>query len=288
MKIYYLPVEARFQPTQKVAYPIHHDDYGVEQDFLDYIHNHQDLITTNISAADWLYLPIFWTRWHVQHNYGREGGTELQSYVAKYVGHRQNVFTICQYDDGPLVNIPGLKVFASARKNDSAIDIPLLSRSHRRPLFGPRKRYLASFVGRLATHPIREEMARFFGGNDDIKIVNTDQDEHTFVSTMLASYAALCPRGYGGNSFRFYEAMQLGIVPILIGDRDTRPFKKYVDWDHCSFYATSPTEVQNFLESKTTAELMAMGRDAHALYNAELTYGKWPKSALKILEDLHD
>jgi hypothetical protein len=59
----------------------------------------------------------------------------------------------------------------------------------------------------------------------------------TFCEITEKSYFVLCPRGYGKTSFRLYEAMQLGSVPIYITDRSKNlwlPFKEYVEWNDFS------------------------------------------------------
>jgi hypothetical protein len=104
---------------------------------------------------------------------------------------------------------------------------------------------------------------------------------------MLRSYIALCPRGYGGSSFRFYEAMQLGVVPLLIGDIDTRPFKPFLDWDHLSLYARSVDKALGVLDSYTTDELLQFGERARRVWKERLTFGKWCRYVFKELETIN-
>jgi len=85
----------------------------------------------------------------------------------------------------------------------------------------------------------------------------------------------LCPRGYGGSSFRFYEAMQAGSVPCLIGDIDTRAFKVQIPWDKISFYFKTPREAIESLESMDPFLLEEMGLLAKIYYLEYLKLGKW-------------
>lgn len=41
----------------------------------------------------------------------------------------------------------------------------------------------------------------------------------------------LCPRGPGTSSFRLYEVMQLGLVPVILSDRWVAPAG--IPWDDC-------------------------------------------------------
>src|SRR5688572_20480413 len=114
MKIYLLPVDKKFQPEKQAnIYPPHNDDFGVEQDFYQYLFNNRDLLTHNKDEADWHYLGIYWTRWHVNHTYGKEGLGELQNQVNSVILDDRKTFTICQYDDGPMANLGNSRIFLS-------------------------------------------------------------------------------------------------------------------------------------------------------------------------------
>ncbi|PKP56210.1 MAG: hypothetical protein CVT89_06595 [Candidatus Altiarchaeales archaeon HGW-Altiarchaeales-2] len=175
MKIYILPVDEQFRPKKSpFNYPPHTEDYFVEQDFYNYLLKNTEMITQNPAEADWHFLPIYWTRWHVIHDYAKTGLEELQQGVDKFILDDSKTFTICQYDDGPVVNLDKTTVFLSSRKTKEGIDIPLLCSPHKKPFFSfffkPSKKYFASFIGRLSTHPIRQEMAEQLKNRDDIYI----------------------------------------------------------------------------------------------------------------------
>ena len=56
----------------------------------------------------------------------------------------------------------------------------------------------------------------------------------SFISLMCRSTFALCPRGYGNTSFRMYEVMGLGCIPIYISDIHWLPFQNKIDWNKCA------------------------------------------------------
>lgn len=287
MKIFIIPIEEKFKPrSQKFKYPKHNSDYGVEQDFYKYIIKKRDIVTNNAKEADWHYLPVFWTRWHLNHNYGKNGLEELQQEVNKKIINDKKTFTICQYDDGPIINLKNTLTFLSSRKTFDGIDIPLLSSKHKIPLFFKKtKKYLASFTGRVGTHEIRKSMEEELLNKDDILMRDGNFGSSFFIKTVLQSYSSLCPRGYGGSSFRFFESMQLGIVPILIGNLDTRPFKKFIDWDKISFYKKDSEDLYSFLKSLNKDDLLFMGGNAKKVYEEKLSYQKWCEFILKELND---
>lgn len=284
MKIYTIPVHKKLQPASQVfKYPRHNDDYGVEQDFHRYLLSHRELTVEDPRSADWHYLPVYWTRWHLNHHYGKTGLAELQQAIDQSILDDSKTFTLCQYDDGPLANLGRASVFLASRKTGEGIDIPLLCSPHQCPQAKQQKLYLASFVGRLATHTIRQQMAEVLKDRQDVFIFDGDLGTDFFVGKLRESYIALCPRGYGGSSFRFFEAMQMGVVPVLVGDLDTRPFKKFIPWDRMSLYTSSVYDLQTTLDSLQPAELVEMGECACSFWENELTYQRWCKYVLKEL-----
>jgi len=176
--------------------------------------------------------------------------------------------------------------FLASRKTDLGFDIPLLSSEHGLPFFRPQKKYLASFMGRLGTYPTREEMFDALQHRKDVFVFDGHKSPRFFVKKILQSYIALSPRGYGGSSFRFFEAMQLGVVPFLIGDLDTRPFKKYLPYEEFSFYTNNPNEINAIIDSKTKEELLNMGEKCKKIYKEKLAYQKWCELVIKTLTDL--
>jgi hypothetical protein len=284
-RIFVLQVPQELQPKrQAFSYPSHNRDYGIEQDFVAYLDRHPESRARSAAEADWHYLPVFWTRWHLNHDYGRQGREVLQARAGDAILDDSKTFTVCQYDDGPLVGLGHTIVYLGSRQSESGRDAPLLCARHRRPWLPVRKRYQASFCGRLATHPLRHEMAVELDGRSDIAIVDGHKGAAFFVAQTMASRIALAPRGYGGSSFRFYEAMQLGVVPLLLGDVDTRPFKGLLPWSEVSFYARSAKEALERIDEHGHRQLTEMGRAARRFYETAVAYGRWCPLLLKELE----
>lgn len=289
MKIFCLPVPQYLQPlSQPFHYPSHNSDYGVEQDFLKYLNTHSELLTNNIDNADWHYLPVFWTRWHLNHNYGQAGIVKLQQAVNHLIKDSKHTFTICQYDDGPKINLGKTIQFLSSRKGEGGIDIPLLSSPLRQPLINFGKKYAVSFVGRISTNKIRKSMQRNLTSNNKALIIDGSLNPQKYANIILRSYISLCPRGYGGSSFRFFESMQLGVVPMLVGDIDTRPFKEYIDWSQCSLYVRDSSQIESEITRFSNRVLIEMGKEAKYIWENKLKYGKWCKYVINILTDYYE
>lgn len=297
LKVYILDVPLLLQPaTQTFKYPAHNKDYGVEQDFDIWIRKQKGLLTNDPSVADWHYLPVYWTRWHINHNFAeqREGLDQLQLEVDKIVINDKKTFTITQFDGGTLINISNATIFTAARTTNKGIDIPILCSPHRKPPLPIKKKYLGTFNGSFSTHPIRIEMEKRFHTNPKILVrggLPTRFYRRWFWAKnynlrTIESYVALSPRGTSCSSFRFFEAMQLGTAPCLVGDIDVRPFKKFIPWDDISYYAETVDDLEDQLNSLDKKEAIKKGEKAYQYWKNELFYQKWCKYVIKELEQV--
>lgn len=296
VKIYILPTNALLQPKkQSFQYPAHNKDYGIEQDFLIWLKKQKNLLTNNPNDANWHYLPVYWTRWHINHNFAseREGLDQLQAEVDKIVVDKSKTFTITQFDGGTLLDLQSLVVFTAARTTNTGIDIPILCSPHRKPPFSIKK-YLATFNGSFETHPIRIEMQKKYEGSNEVIIGGGLPTRFykrwfwgkNFNIKTVESYIALSPRGTSCNSFRFFEAMQLGVAPCLIGDADVRPFKNFIPWDEMSYYVSSVNELDELLKNLDKKQAIQKGKKAYQYWKNELYYQKWCTYVIKELEHI--
>jgi hypothetical protein len=90
-------------------------------------------------------------------------------------------------------------------------------------------RFLFSFIGDPTTHPVRQRLlklqhpaALLRAGRGVATLTMDDTAKHLFhkhyVEDTQDSLFVLCPRGIGACSMRLFETMELGRVPVLIGD----------------------------------------------------------------------
>lgn len=265
-------------------YPSYAKDWGIEQDFLVYLEDSYPAIVSDIQDADFTYLPVFWTRYHLHHDFGRSGLYELERALRVVMASPGKKFTVCQYADGPLVDLGDSIVFLGSRKSAAGTDVPLLSSPVPKPRFRPRVNYLASFVGRFDTHPLRADLAAKLAHRADVVFSERSLSPRRYSKKMLSAAIALCPRGYGGSSFRFFEAIQLEIIPWLIGDLDVRPFKKSIDWDSCSLYSSTVEEFLHDLDNIQQRDLAVMKKNL-ARIRSELEFGTWPKLLIRELSE---
>lgn len=115
----------------------------------------------------------------------------------------------------------------------------LLANEHAAQRDGDAPEYLFSFIGRLATHPCRARVRALH--SPTMPCLDTSEAAGHFPGwdysegyrrLMWNSAFVLCPRGFGASSIRIFEAMQMGRVPVVIGDAWVPP--PLADWSSFS------------------------------------------------------
>lgn len=90
-----------------------------------------------------------------------------------------------------------------------------------RPLCG-------GFIGFVGGVTVRQRLRDVFRNRDGWEFLDTvhfgKRPQEYYLARMKAWDFALCPRGGGLNSYRFYEAIQQGCVPILFADDIVLPY----------------------------------------------------------------
>lgn len=149
--------------------------------------------------------------------------------------------------------------------------------SYPRLAFEQPKRWLFSFSGR-ACHPVREALFAAYSGRADCYVKDTSQfnvfshdkngkadNQRAFVEVLEASKFALCPRGHGASSIRLFEAMRMGVAPVIISDGWIPP--KGPDWSRFAIFVKE-REVAELEEIVLQHEghYRSMGRSAAEAY----------------------
>ena len=190
------------------------------------------------------YLPIFWTGYWVSNNYGakEKGRNNLQRFIDN-LPRDKKYFTICQYDDGPMVDFKDLDIIVFGMSG-GRIDypIPLLCQPHGFK-FDCKRDIFASFIGG-DTHPIRKELVKQFAGMKDCVVNFKKVPLKEYCNVLARSVFAICPRGYGKSSFRITEAIQYGAIPVYVSDEFVLPY----NLPFCGTGTTIDNNVYEFLK----------------------------------------
>jgi hypothetical protein len=173
---------------------------------------------------------------------------ELISALPSYRDYTNKVF-VYDTSDAPMGLYPGLycslrkRLFDKSRHKTGAYLTSFNEHVDYRDPTASSTTYLFSFQGNL-TSKARQRLLNEKFKNSDILIERTkpfwhdigsrefDHFKQGYVQTIWDSAFVLCPRGNGTSSFRLFETMQSGRVPVIISDHWVP--NENVAWDECS------------------------------------------------------
>ena len=215
-------------PWQHPPYPPYHEGGYLEEYFYNFYKSNKTLFDN----TGYTLIPIFWTTAYLQ-------SINVQTYI-DCLPKNKKYFCVAQHDDSVKETLPLNTIVFSAGGNSGGTPIPLVCS----PIkdvnidFNKKRDIFCSFVG-SSTHSVRDRMTTALK-DDPLFYINCGgwswviekQKETHFLDVISKSKFTLCPRGYGAQSFRFYEALQLGSVPIYIHDDISwLPYSDILDWN---------------------------------------------------------
>jgi hypothetical protein len=210
------PVPVQFRQKHPFPYPPSNT-----HEFERWFH---DTLKPEEITGERIYLPVFWTAYWLKSGYGQKPRERqaLQAFINS-LDRSKKFFTICQYDDGPMIDFKDLDIIVFGM-GGGRIDypIPLLCQPHGFK-FDCKKDIFASFIG-SDTHPIRRQLVAEFKGKKDCLVTLDKYPAKEYFHIMSRSVFSLCPRGYGLNSFRIMEAIHMGSIPVYISDQFLLPY----------------------------------------------------------------
>jgi len=239
-----IDVPKMFQPHYKSVYP----SYSSGEHMEEMIHKMFLSYNNNINT-DYIYLPIYWTSYYILNNYGASNMDILYNYLDTLYNEykEKKFFTISQYDEGVFVkdfklNLivfsaggggKNIKKFNINYYNDTKgdIDIPLLVTPNLDKIENTKKDIFCSFMGSYTTHPIRRKIYNIYSDNKKFIFLNP-QSTNVYNQILHRSIYTLCPRGYGYTSYRLFEAINAGSIPIYIWDNEViLPYNDIINWN---------------------------------------------------------
>ena len=208
---------------------------------------YEHLMNNNNYESKLSYLPVQWESVIDNESFDTKSLNSLLDDLDK---KDKKIFTLSRLTGGPKVNINNCIIFTTGgifntpkKNNLSYVPLPLLA-SNYEDIPKVEKEYLASYIGRN-THPIRVDLDKKFRRDNKFFIKNLDSmDSHfdlinqqSYIEVISKSYFSLCPRGFGPTSFRLYESIELGSVPVYISDDFLLPFSNFFTKSTIAFCA---------------------------------------------------
>ena len=207
------------------TYPPYHEGPYLEDRFY-------ELFKEKNIVSNRFYIPVFWTTCYCDNKIHG-----LQEAISR-LNPNMKYFTVAQHDDAIRESLPPDTICFNAGGNGGGIPIPLVCSPIKEEYHENVERDIfCSFVGSI-THPIRGTLLNLLSNNKNYHFSakfhnpSVSQDEFDkFLNITSRSIFSLCPRGYGRSSFRLYEAIQLGSIPVFIYDHKWLPFEDEIDWN---------------------------------------------------------
>lgn len=244
------------------TYPPYHTGEYLEEYFVNKFKNEPH-------KSDTYFIPVHWTAvFNFKADQGLGPGTENHELRKKLFSLLESLpndrkyFTVSTHDDAPQGNFPkNTKHFYAGGNSNLGTDaIPLICSSFKEvPDY--QKLIFCSFVG-SATNPVRNHALASLSQKDGYLInafhwkpdVSKDQQSLFFDITARSRFT-LCPRGYGATSYRLYESMQLGSIPVYISDKHLLPWSDVLNWDDFCIVVKNMQEYDSLdLRLKTLTE----------------------------------
>jgi len=194
------------------------------------------------------YIPVFWTEIQISKRYDDTLVTKVKTEdndflwtlwdLLRDLPAHKTYFTVVQHDDGIVFSSKPTNLITFGMGGLGNIPIPLTYDENLSfdTYKNSEKTVFCSFVGSL-THPCRKQMVDALANKPDVFIVVDDwtnqiqEDKQTlYLKIMGKSRFTLAPRGYGKTSFRLYEALRMGSIPVYIYDDPWLPYQDILDW----------------------------------------------------------
>ena len=290
-----------FQPNYTSDYPCYSSGKNMEEIVYESLKLNRENIKTDL-----VYLPVFWTSYYLKTNYF--DGIDLLCKWMETLDTSKKYFTIVQCDYG--IFIKNLKinitVFSSGGggintdKNSCIIDtsyyglnrsifcgnkgtydIPLMCLPQFSTTNNNRDIY-CSFMGRFDTHKCRIDMRNTLNTDARFLFYNS-VDYENYKNIISRSIFTLAPRGFGYTSFRLFEAILGGSIPIYIWDEQIiLPYSDELDWNEFCIIINS-NDISNLPNVLKTVDIPKMQNKVETVKQL-FTFDKITEYITKIIE----
>jgi len=273
-------------PWNLPSYPPYHTGKYIEEYFYDYYIQNK----STFDQTGYTLLPIFWTTAYLNR-------LDVAPYI-NILPKNLKYFCVAQHDDGVKEPLPPDTIVFSAGGNSGGIPLPLVCSPIPESYIQTNEpqTIFCSFVG-SNTHPVRQQMidalkddSLFYIQTDDWSWNINQTKQEMFFNTIKKSKYTLCPRGYGAQSFRFYEALQLGSVPIYIhDDRKWQPYAEKLNWNEfsVSIHISEIDSLKDKLLSITDLDYQKMVSAGKRVYEDFFHIRHIPEYVLNTLTTIH-
>lgn len=272
----------RPEPTYP-TYPKYHIGKYLEDYFFEFFLRNKE----QFDKKNRILLPISWTTLYVQNQ-----NLDIQKYL-NVLDPKDSYIVISQHDEGIKQKLPPNTIHFGAGGLGGGIPIPLIcSPIPYEYKIEKEKDVFCSFVGSM-THSIRMKLYDTFAENSNFYFTRpkewkqsvSDDELRAFCEITIRSKFALAPRGYGLSSFRLYEILQLGAIPVYVSDHHWLPFQHVIPWNEFCviIYPHQIYDLENILKSISEERQLQMLEKGKEIWNDYFTLENCCKQILDML-----
>ncbi|CAH2032607.1 tetratricopeptide repeat protein [Trichlorobacter ammonificans] len=268
------------------------------------------LVTTDDPyEADFCLLPEDLRR--LQVDLGRESVARFVTSLSHYAQFPEKHLLWSTHDDcrSPVPEALFCKASVAASEAGRILAVPYLVEDCGRLChFEPsRFRWDTCFIGYPGSFPLRErlllavsadrrlaahlDIAPKFHGHLDPELRAARRQR--YLDALEDSLTALCPRGDGMNSIRFFETLSMGRIPVLIADGCLLPFASQIPYDRFVIRIAerdvdrAPRIICEWMERITPAEVLQRCREARNTWEQMLAPQSFMQPLLRELAGEH-
>lgn len=110
---------------------------------------------------------------------------------------------------------------------------------------------------------------------------NDEQLKMDYINNLIHSHFTICNRGRGNFAIRFYQALSLGRIPVLIDSDMVFPFEEQINWDEVIIKAKNETELAEKIvlwwQNKSEEEVINTQLKCREIYEKYLTATSFSK-----------
>ena len=110
---------------------------------------------------------------------------------------------------------------------------------------------------------------------------NDEQLKKDYINNLIHSHFTICNRGRGNFAIRFYQALSLGRIPVLIDSDMIFPFEEHINWDDVIIKAKNETELAEKIvlwwQNKSEEDVINAQLKCREIYEKYLTAASFSK-----------
>jgi glycosyltransferase involved in cell wall biosynthesis len=166
----------------------------------------------------------------------------------------------------------------------------------------------AGFIGCSASGPVRRQVIASLARADRIRTFTSpcpqfhghqsDSERQArrelFLKSIADSWMVVCPRGTGVNTYRFFETLSMGRIPVLLSDDCLLPFEDRIDYDAFILRIAEKDAgrtadiIADWMSTQTADTLLARCRRARRTWESYFACPQWNRRIIETLKKLRE